>query len=335
MSTPRSAVPDRTKTPRLPVAHEVAEHLQRTPRQLPTHYLYDRLGSTLFEAICHLPWYRIATVEQQLLATHARDIHAIAGPVGVVVELGPGSGEKLVTLLGPRQRAALQVRLIDVSVEALEQASRALGAVPGLDVQLARATYEDGLAQLAHAPSVDQTLVVFLGSNIGNFDSADADRLLRAMRTAVGPGSSVLIGADLVKPEAELLLAYDDPLGVTAAFNRNLLVRLNRELGADFDLGGFAHRAVWNAGASRVEMHLVSLRRQHVCLPSAALELTFEAGESIWTERSYKYTAGQLRDMLARAGFGVAAQWERDGFALTLATPSRPATTSDQPTHDH
>lgn len=319
MSTPPSAVPDRTDTPQAPVALEVAEYLQRTPRQLPTHYLYDRLGSTLFEAICHLPWYRIATIEQQMLAAYARDIHALAGAVGVVVELGPGSGEKLVTLLGARQRQALQVRLIDVSVEALEQASRALGAVPGLDVQLERATYTEGLARLAGAPSGDQTLVVFLGSNIGNFDSVDADRLLQAMRTAVAPGSSVLIGADLVKPEAELQLAYDDPLGVTAAFNRNLLVRMNRELGADIDVGSFAHRAVWNASASRVEMHLVSLRRQRVSVPAAALELVLEAGESIWTESSYKYTTGQLRDMLARARFGVTAQWEHDGFALTLA----------------
>ena len=317
---PRSAAPDRTDTQPSPIAHEVAEHLQRAPRQLPTHYLYDRLGSTLFEAICHLPWYRIATIEQQMLAAHARDIHALAGPVAAVVELGPGSGEKLVTLLGERQREALQVRLIDVSVEALEQASRALGAVPGLDVQLERATYEDGLARLAAAPSGDQTLLVFLGSNLGNFDAADADRLLRAMRAAVEHGSSVLIGADLVKPEAELLLAYDDPLGVTAAFNRNLLVRMNRELGADFDLGGFSHRAVWNASASRVEMHLVSRRRQRVSVPAADLELILEASESIWTESSYKYTPRQLRDMLGRAGFGIAAQWEHDGFALTLGS---------------
>ncbi len=316
---PRSAVPDRTSAPPSPIAEEVAEYLQRTPRQLPTHYLYDRLGSTLFEAICHLPWYRIATVEQQMLAAHARDIHACAGPVSTVVELGPGSGEKLVTLLGARQRQALQVRLIDVSVEALEQASRALGAVPGLDVQIDRATYEEGLSHLADAASEARTLVVFLGSNIGNFDRADGERLLRAMRAAMREGSAVLIGADLVKPEADLLLAYDDPLGVTAAFNRNLLVRLNRELDADFDLGGFAHRAVWNAAASRVEMHLVSARRQRVRVPAADLDVTFEAGESIWTERSYKYTTAQLHDMLTRAGFVVAGQWEHDGFALTLA----------------
>lgn len=300
------------------MALEVAEHLQRTPRQLPTRYLYDRLGSTLFEAICHLPWYRIATIEQQMLAAHAREIHALAGPVGIVVELGPGSGEKLVTLLGGRQRQALQVGLIDVSVEALEQASRALSAVPGVDVQRQQTTYEDGLARLAAAPSAGRTLIVFLGSNIGNFETADADRLLRAMRAALGHDSSVLIGADLVKPEAELLLAYDDPLGVTAAFNRNLLVRLNRELGADIDLAGFVHRAVWNAEASRVEMHLVSLRRQKVSVPAAALDLTLEAGEPIWTESSYKYTPAQLRDMLGRAGFAVAGQWEHEGFALTL-----------------
>ena len=319
MSTPRSAVSARPDAALPAAVRDVAEHLQRTPRQLPTHFLYDRLGSSLFEAICRLPWYRIATIEQEMLAAHAGEIHACAGPVARVVELGPGSGEKLVTLLGARQRIALQVRLVDVSLEALEQASRALGAVPGLDVQPQQATYGEGLARLAAAPADGPTLLVFLGSNIGNFNALDAGRLLASMRAAAGADGMVLLGADLVKPESALLLAYDDPLGVTAAFNRNLLVRLNRELGADFDLGGFTHRAVWNAAESRVEMHLVSVRRQRVSVPAAALDLTFEAGEPIWTESSYKYTTARLRDMLMQAGFAVQAQWEREGFALTLA----------------
>ena len=316
---PRSAAPDRTDTQPSPIAHEVAEHLQRAPRQLPTHYLYDRLGSTLFEAICHLPWYRIATIEQQMLAAHARDIHALAGPVAAVVELGPGSGEKLVTLLGERQREALQVRLIDVSVEALEQASRALGAVPGLDVQLERATYEDGLARLAAAPSGDQTLLVFLGSNLGNFDAADADRLLRAMRAAVEHGSSVLIGADLVKPEAELLLAYDDPLGVTAAFNRNLLLHCNRLADTDFRVADWAHRSFYNVAASRIEMHLQAQTAVTVRWPGGRRD--FAAGARIHTENSYKWRASTFEALLQSAGFSHFNRWTdpQGWFALFWA----------------
>lgn len=300
----------------LAFARAVADLLQRSPRQLPTQYLYDQLGSSLFEAICHLPWYRIATIEQRLLAMHAADIHARVGATALTVELGPGSGEKLRTLLAERQVRNTRVELIDVSAEALEQASRTLGNVPGLDVRVRQATYEDGLAQLR---ITSPALVVFLGSNIGNFDPAGAAGLLRSMRAALLPGSFVLLGTDLVKPEAELLLAYDDPLGVTAAFNRNLLVRVNRELGANFDLGGFAHRAVWNAGAARVEMHLVSLRPQRVSVPAAGVEVAFAAGEVIWTESSYKYRVDQLSPMFAQAGFATTGQWELDGFALTLA----------------
>jgi L-histidine Nalpha-methyltransferase len=163
------------------------------------------------------------------------------------------------------------------------------------------------------------TLVLFLGSNIGNFDPPGADAFLRGIHGAMTPGDAILLGADLVKPEHELVLAYDDPLGVTAAFNKNLLVRANRELGADFDVDAFAHRAVWNGDASRVEMHLVSLRRQDVHLRAARVDTTFEAGETIWTESSYKYRPADLLAMLDRAGFSALDQWVAEGFALTLA----------------
>jgi uncharacterized SAM-dependent methyltransferase len=129
----------------------------------------------------------------------------------------------------------------------------------------------------------------------------------------------ILLGTDLVKPEAELRLAYDDPLGVTAAFNRNLLLRINREMGGNFDLGGFMHRATWNAGESRMEMHLVSTRRQRVRVRSCDLDITFEDGEPIWTESSYKYRVEELEPMLERTGFRMAGQWAENGFALTLA----------------
>ena len=172
-----------------------------------------------------------------------------------------------------------------------------------------------------HRRDAGATLTLFLGSNIGNFDPPGADAFLRSIRAALTRGDAFLLGADLVKPEAELRLAYDDPLGVTAAFNRNLLVRINRELGGDFDLDAFRHRAVWNAEASRVEMHLVSRRDQHVRVAAAELEFDIAEGESIWTESSYKYQPDLVVRMLREAGFQLLTQWvdRNHGFALTMA----------------
>jgi len=180
-------------------------------------------------------------------------------------------------------------------------------------------------------------LVLLLGSNIGNFDAPAADDFLRAIRAALAPGDALLLGADLVKPERVLQLAYDDPLGITAAFNRNLLVRINDELGGTFDLDAFAHVAVWNAGEQRGEMHLESRRPQTVSIGASgrgqgawglgawglgAWTVSFVTGERIWTESSYKYEPEQIREMGARAGFATDAQWidTADRFALTLLT---------------
>ena len=165
-------------------------------------------------------------------------------------------------------------------------------------------------------------LVLFLGSNIGNFDPPAAREFLAEIRRSLRPGDWLLLGADLVKPERELLLAYDDPLGVTAAFNKNLLARMNTELLADFDLGAFAHRAVWNAMERRVEMHLVSRRAQTVRIPRAGCEVAFAEGEPIWTESSYKYDADEIAEVVGAAGFGCHARWiePEARFALTLFT---------------
>ena len=301
-------------------AEDVAYYLSQTPRQLPSEHLYGELGSALFEAICRLPWYEITRVEQRLLERRARDIFSHVDPLSTLVELGPGSGLKLATLLSARPARPVTVHLVDVSGAALDAASRLLASYADLVVVPHEATYEAGLAEVAageRAPGL--TLTLFLGSNIGNFDPPGADAFLRGIRGAMSTGDSLLLGADLVKPEAELLLAYNDPLGVTAAFNMNLLVRANRELDANFDLRGFAHRAIWNAGASRIEMHLVSARRQRVRVPAADLDITFEAGETIWTESSYKYRADHVVTMVERAGFFTTNQWSEDGFALTLA----------------
>ncbi|MBI3491720.1 MAG: L-histidine N(alpha)-methyltransferase [Acidobacteria bacterium] len=301
-------------------AEDVEYYLSQTPRQLPSRYFYDELGSALFEAICRLPWYPITRTEQRLLSMHAHDILARVSPLSTLVELGPGDGGKLMTLLGADASRALTVHLIDVSPDALDAATHAMDDRPEVVVVPHQAMYETGLAEVArHGRSDGRTLVLLLGSNIGNFDPPDSDAFLRTIRAALATRDSLLIGADLVKAERDLLLAYDDPLGVTAAFNRNLLVRANRELGADFDVNGFAHRAVWNAEASRIEMHLVSARRQRVRVPDARLDIIFEAGETIWTESSYKYRPGDIVAMLDRAGFSAADQWTEDGFALTLA----------------
>jgi dimethylhistidine N-methyltransferase len=239
-------------------------------------------------------------------------------------ELGGGSGEKLALLAGALDGRAVNVRLVDISEKALALSRSTLSRCPHVARVVAhRATYEEGLRAVAAAPREGARLVCFLGSNIGNFDPPAAHALLTEIRAALGPGDGLLLGADLVRPEAELILAYDDPLGVTAAFDKNLLHRINAELGGDFDLGAFAHRAVWNASASRVEMHLVSRRRQVVRVRAAGVEASFEDGESIWTESSYKYTPEGIAAMGRAAGLSVRAQWiEEEGrFATTLFGP--------------
>ena len=303
-------------------AADVRRHLARLPRQIPSRYLYDALGSSLFDAICELPWYRVTRAEMRLLARFAPRIWTAVSPLDRIVELGAGDGRKLAALLSGRTNglARQRIDLVDISATALESAARAVGAVAGTHVVAHHATYEAGLKDASGKAPRNRALVLFLGSNIGNFDPKSADALLRDFAQSLRPGDALLLGADLVKPERELLLAYDDPLGVTAAFNLNLLVRLNRELGADIDPAGFVHRAVWNAARSRVEMHLVSRCEQDLRIPAAGIEVRLKAGETIWTESSYKYRPDEIRRMTEQAGFSAVAQWldERAGFALTL-----------------
>jgi L-histidine N-alpha-methyltransferase len=303
-------------------AADVRRDLALAPKQLQSKFLYDALGSSLFEAICRLPWYRITRAERQLLATHAPAIVArIGGDVPLIVELGCGSGEKIVILAEALQAAERRgrVHLIDISRQALEQSERTLGRLRHISVVGHRETYEDGLRHAAQQRDPDSpVLVLLLGSNIGNFDAPAAGEFLRAIRGALAPGDALLLGADLTKPPRDLQLAYDDPLGVTAAFNRNLLVRINRELDGDFDLDRFAHVAVWNEPQRRVEMHLESLADQRVRIQDWTVR--FAKGERIWTESSYKYEPADIEAMGTAAGFTTAAQWidGRARFALTL-----------------
>jgi L-histidine N-alpha-methyltransferase len=303
-------------------AEAVHFYLMQTPRELPSEFFYDALGSALFEAICELPWYRITRAERALLAAHGAKIFSLAEPVSTVVELGPGSGDKLATLLDARRitRPTI-VHLVDVSAAALSLASRTLGELENLTIVTHRAEYEAGLVEATDARGRSgRTLVAFLGSNIGNFDPPGADAFLRSVRASLLPHDVLLVGADLVKPASDLLLAYDDPLEITAAFNRNLLLRINRELGGDFDLDRFVHRAIWNAEQSRVEMHLVSTAQQRVTVRDASIDITFEPDEPIWTESSYKYEPDGVVNVLERAGFRRIGQWldEDARFAVTL-----------------
>jgi L-histidine N-alpha-methyltransferase len=303
-------------------AEDVRRDLALVPKQIQSKYLYDALGSCLFEAICRLPWYRITRAEGRLLSRWASQVVAPLADPMTLVELGCGSGEKIAMLAEAlrARRRTVSVHLIDISPTALEQSERTLARFEHVSVLGHRATYEEGLRRAAARRGGGTMFVLFLGSNIGNFDPPASHQFLSEIRSALRPGDALLLGADLVKPERELLLAYDDPLGVTAAFNKNLLARINAELLANFDLAGFEHRAVWNRPESRVEMRLVSRRAQEVSIPRAGCAVSFGEGEFIWTESSYKYAPEQVLAMGSAAGFRPLEQWvESDArFALTL-----------------
>jgi len=306
-------------------AEDVRHYLQLSPRQLPSMYLYDALGSALFDAICELPWYAITRAEMRLLERHRTEIFAQLPGIARLVELGPGDGRKLKTLVEGTSEPLI-AHLVDVSSGALERAAHTLSDALNLRVVTHEASFEDGLDTIMRADddareeSGDRTLVLFLGSNIGNFDQRGSAALLSRIAASLAPGDAFLIGADLVKSERDLQLAYDDPLGVSAAFNLNVLLRINRELGGNFDLRAFRHRAVWNAACSRMDMFLVSTREQRVQIDGLGLEFQLRTDEAIWTESSYKYTPDSLVAQLEHGGFTSMAQWiDRDaGFELTL-----------------
>ncbi len=304
-------------------ADDVRRDLRKSPKELQSKYLYDELGSSLFEAICRLPWYGITRSELGLLVRHAPQIVAVLREPAMLVELGCGSGEKISVVIDAIDRVGgtARLHLIDISEEALRQSERTVGSAAHVSVVGHRSTYEEGLRRVAAMREPAGTmLVLLLGSNIGNFDEPAAGEFLATIRRALRFGDAFLLGADLVKPETDLILAYDDPLGVTAAFNRNLLARINDELGGTFDLKAFDHRAVWNAADRRVEMHLESRCAQEVRIVDADLTIRFAAGETIWTESSYKYEPDEIVARGARAGFRLLHQWIDPSarFALTL-----------------
>ena len=294
------------------LAQDVRLGLSKPQKELPAKYFYDAVGSALFESITRLPEYGLTRAEERLLWKSAREIpDHLAGPLAVA-ELGSGSGSKtrlVLEAIGARQREVLY-HAIDASPAALDGCRATMSAIPGVRFFGIASFYEEGLEEVARRRSQEQhLLVMFLGSNLGNFDPAQARAFLAGVRRHLAPGDALLLGTDLVKPEATLLAAYDDAAGVTAAFNLNLLARLNRELGADFDLRRFRHLARWSPTERRIEMHLVSQVRQRVTIAELGLGVSFERGETIWTESSHKFTLAELPGMAAGAGFVPVAQW--------------------------
>jgi len=282
-------------------AYEFAEEVRAGltlpgQKELPSKYLYDDVGSALFEVISCLPEYGLTRADERLLRRHASEIvERVAGPVAVA-ELGSGSGKKtrwLLEALSRRQRTFYYP--IEISPSALVQCERELGDIESVSIVGFEREYLDGLLEVAARRKAGQHLfVLFLGSTIGNFDRMAGMKFLSNVRRILKSGDSLLLGTDLEKPSSQLIAAYDDELGVTAAFNLNLLSRINRELGADFDLSQFTHVAKINYDARSVEMHLRSEQRQIVSIPAAELTLEFRQGETIWTESSHKYAPDEV-----------------------------------------
>lgn len=307
--------------PEAELAAAVRRGLAGVPRTLPPALLYDDLGSALFEAITRLPEYELTRADLRLLAAHAGEVAEALGGLAEVLELGPGSGRKAAVLVGEvlRRQPRLRFVAVDVSPAALAECRRTLEPL-GVEVALVRGAYLEGLEAATAAPAPGRRAVLFLGSNLSNFDRAEARAFLRAVRARLAPGDGLLLATDLDKEPERLLPAYDDGLGVTAAFNRNLLVRLNRDFGADFDLAAFAHEARWNAAERRVEMHLRATRACSVRVARLGLALDFAEGETIWTESSHRFGLDELRGWAEAAGFRCARQWvdQRWPFAHSL-----------------
>jgi dimethylhistidine N-methyltransferase len=304
-------------------AADVRDGLTREgQKELPSKYLYDDVGSALFEVISHLPEYGLTRADERLLRRHAYEIvDRVAGPVAVA-ELGSGSGRKTRWLLEAFcRRQQTSYYPVEISHSALVMCERELSDIDAISIVGFEREYLDGLLEVTAYRKPGQHLcVLFLGSTIGNFDRSAGVKFLSQVRCTLQPGDSLLLGTDLEKSRSELLRAYDDELGVTAAFNLNLLGRINRELGADFHLADFRHESRINEDARSVEMHLFSKRRQIVSIPESEVTVQFEEGETIWTESSHKYSLDEVCGTARQAGFRCEVQWvdEQWPFAENL-----------------
>ncbi|HWW23300.1 MAG TPA: L-histidine N(alpha)-methyltransferase [Edaphobacter sp.] len=330
------------------VAAEARKGLSASPKTLSPWLFYDEAGSDLFEQITELPEYYLTRTERSIFADHADEIIAQASlpsgndpaPILTLIELGAGTATKTGILLAAavRHQRAVVYQPVDVSESALASATENIRAnIPGVTVRCQVADYTTQALPLNRLPNT-RTLALYIGSSIGNFSPEDARDVLRNLRAQLLPGDQLLIGTDLApglgsngskrqrKGIPTLLAAYDDASGTTAAFNLNILTRLNRDLGADFDTAAFRHLAIWNPTESRIEMHLESLTSQRVHIPAnsagPALTLHFAPGETIHTENSYKFTPAAVKKLLASANFRDTHSWQDSNgfFAVTLAT---------------
>jgi dimethylhistidine N-methyltransferase len=296
-------------------AEDVRAGLTATPKTLKPKYLYDALGSLLFEAICLLPEYYLTRAETEIFERRAAEIVAQLPAPTTVVELGSGSSIKTRLLIESilARQSKLCYQPIDISETILEQsAKQLLEDYPGLRITAHAADYTRGVASIERKDG-EKVLALLLGSNIGNYTPDEARELLKQVRSALRPGDGLLLGADLRKSRETIEAAYNDALGLTAAFSRNLLVRINRDLNADFDLKQFYHRAFFNEEQSRIEIHLVSRVKQTINIRGAesqpAFQVEFQAGETIHTENSYKYDLEALAALAKATGFSPSRVW--------------------------
>ena len=308
-----------------PVAAVASTGLNANPKTLPPWLFYDERGSQLFEQITELPEYYLTRTERALFEVHAETIVAAMGGPVTIAELGAGTATKtgIILAAAARRQGGVLYQPIDVSPTALDEAAANLEEhVPGVTVRSQVANYVTEPVTIER-PAKTKILSLYIGSSIGNFSPEEAAGILINLRAQLEPGDALLLGTDLApgasKSVESLVDAYDDAAGVTAAFNLNVLVRLNRELGTDFRPECWKHRALWNADASRMEMHLESIHAQTVMLDGKAIE--FAAGETIHTENSYKFSKGRIEELVESAGFGVSRIFLDAGerFAVTLA----------------
>ena len=307
------------------LAEDVRKGLSAHPKRFLPKYFYDELGSQLFEAICLLPEYYLTRAENEILKHYADEIAASVPGHKTLVEMGSGSASKTRLIIEAllRSQPELLFMPVDISATALESSSRILlQSYPALRIEAFAADYFAGLAELGKKPR-GRTLALFLGSNISNFDREEAHRFLRAMRSVLKKGDALLLGADLKKDPAILEAAYNDALGVTSAFNLNVLARINRELGGTFDLHAFRHCAFYNEADGRIEIYIESLVKQTVRIAKLDLEVQFEDGELIHTENSYKYDLPGIASLAEATGFERSHTWfdsqERFSSNLMLA----------------
>ena len=307
-------------------AEDVRKGLSAQPKRFLPKYFYDELGSQLFDAICLLPEYYLTRAENEILTRYADDIVSSVSGQKTLLEMGSGSASKTRLIIEAllRRQSDLLFMPVDISATALESSSRILlQSYPRLRIEAYAADYFAGLAELAKNPR-PRTLALFLGSNISNFDRDEALRFLKALRSVLQKGDALLLGADLKKDPAILEAAYNDALGVTSAFNLNVLARISRELGGTFDLRSFRHQAFYNEEMGRIEIYIESLIKQRVRIEKLDLDVEFAAGELIHTENSYKYDKAGIAQLATQTGFELSRTWldsqERFSSNLLLAT---------------